>query len=78
MKLTRPDVKHLLRALNEAIDSQEALIDCHRTEYGRQLPSGRFERRIPKEHRADMARVRRQITSWRKLYKKLHAEYFTH
>ncbi len=79
MKLTRTDTKHMLRALLEAIESREALIDCHRTEYyGPQQSDGDFKRIIPKEYRADMARVQRQIDAWRKLYQKIKAERSTH
>lgn len=69
MNFNKREVKRLRQALYVAIDSEESLIDAHRTELLRK--AGEIVRYIPKEHRLVVAMFKRNVVAWEKLLAKL-------
>lgn len=73
MVLNKRELKRLSNALYTAIDSEEALIDAHRTEHKFVEGVGAISV-IPKEYKKITAQSERIIKSWKSLIVKIESE----
>ena len=66
--MNRRDVGRLRQMFAVAEEDRDALIDAHQIT---RLRGGRWQRIVPREYRALVARCRREVAAWRRLVDKL-------
>lgn len=72
MKLTKPEARRVRQALNIAIDSEIAYLDCWRVDWDKRTHKPR--RVIPATERQMAQTVTRRLAAFRKLLAKLQSD----